>query len=92
MPKLLRGSSLSREDKGSAEGAGTAADCTERAGESPLELVLESLEQEKNTSLEVKVFVRLVETASVTTTIQARCEKVVPSVQNVIDCWHLLSS
>lgn len=43
MPKLLRGSSLSREDKGSAEGAGTAADCTERAGESSLELLLESL-------------------------------------------------
>lgn len=46
MPKLLRGSSLSREDKGSAVGAGTAADCTERAGESSLELLLESLWQE----------------------------------------------
>lgn len=34
---------MSREDKGSAEGAGTAADCTERAGESSLELLLESL-------------------------------------------------
>lgn len=44
MPKLLRGSSLSREDKGSAEGAGTAADCTERAGDSSLELLLESLQ------------------------------------------------
>ena len=43
MPKLLRGSSLSREDRARAEGAGTAADCTERAGESSLELVLESL-------------------------------------------------
>lgn len=43
MPKLFRGSSLSREDKGSAEGAGTAADWTERAGESSLELLLESL-------------------------------------------------
>lgn len=43
MPKLLRGSSLSSEDKGSAEGAGTAADCTDRAGESSLELLLESL-------------------------------------------------
>lgn len=48
MPKLLRGSSLSREDKGRAEGAGTAADCTERAGESSLELLLESLQQSKN--------------------------------------------
>lgn len=48
MPKLLRGSSLSREDKGSADGAGTAADCTERAGESSLELLLESLYQERN--------------------------------------------
>lgn len=45
MPKLLRGSSLSREDRGRAEGAGTAADCTERAGESSLELLLESLWQ-----------------------------------------------
>lgn len=43
MPKLRRGSSLSREGGGSAEGAGTAADCTERAGESSLELLLESL-------------------------------------------------
>lgn len=48
MPKLLRGSSLSREDKGSAVGAGTAADCTERAGESSLELLLESLWQKRN--------------------------------------------
>lgn len=53
MPKLLRGSSLSREDKGSAEGAGTAADCTERAGESSLELLLESLEQKSNMDLDV---------------------------------------
>lgn len=48
MPKLLRGSSLSRDDKGSAVGAGTAADCTERAGESSLELLLESLWQKRN--------------------------------------------
>lgn len=53
MPKLLRGSSLSREDKGSAEGAGTAADCTERAGESSLELLLESLQQKRNMNLDV---------------------------------------
>lgn len=55
MPKLLRGSSLSREDKGSAEGAGTAADCTERAGESSLELLLESLWQKTNMNLDVAV-------------------------------------
>lgn len=48
IPKLFRGSSLSREDRGSAEGAGTAADCTERAGESSLELLLESLWQRRN--------------------------------------------
>lgn len=48
MPKLLRGSSLSSDDKGRAEGAGTAADCTERAGESSLELLLESLWQNSN--------------------------------------------
>lgn len=53
MPKLLRGSSLSREDKGSAEGAGTAADCTERAGDSSLELLLESLKQKRNMDLDV---------------------------------------
>ena len=51
MPKLLRGSSLSSEDKGRAEGAGTAADCTERAGDSSLELLLESLQQERRTSI-----------------------------------------
>lgn len=49
MPKLLRGSSLSRDDRGRAEGAGTAADCTDRAGESSLELLLESLWQKSNT-------------------------------------------
>lgn len=48
MPKLLRGSSLSREDNGRADGAGTAADCTERAGESSLELLLDSLQQSKH--------------------------------------------
>lgn len=57
MPKLLRGSSLSREDKGSAEGAGTAADCTERAGESSLELLLESLQQKTMIDLDVVVVV-----------------------------------
>lgn len=57
MPKLLRGSSLSREDKGSAEGAGTAVDCTERAGESSLELLLESLQRKSDMNLDVKASV-----------------------------------
>lgn len=51
MPKLLRGSSLSSEVKGRAEGAGTAADCTNRAGDSSLELELESLEHRRELAL-----------------------------------------
>lgn len=39
---------MSRAGRGSADGAGTAADWTDRAGESSLELLLESLLPEKN--------------------------------------------
>lgn len=64
MPKLLRGSSLSRDDRGRAEGAGTAADCTERAGESSLELLLESLWQNSNRDWDAVVDLALAPTNS----------------------------
>lgn len=43
IPKLLRGSSFSSDGSSWDAGAGTAVDCTERAGDSSLELLLESL-------------------------------------------------
>lgn len=43
IPKLFRGSSFSRDESSWEVGAGTAADCTERAGESSLAVLLESL-------------------------------------------------
>lgn len=43
MPKLFLGSSLSRFGRGCVGGAGTAVDWTDRAGDSSLELLLESL-------------------------------------------------
>lgn len=70
MPKLLRGSSLSSDDKGRAEGAGTAADCTERAGESSLELLLESLWQNSNTDGDAVVKLIL---ASTNSAVHSKC-------------------
>lgn len=43
IPKLFRGSSFSRDESNWEVGAGTAADRTERAGESSLDVLLESL-------------------------------------------------
>lgn len=43
IPKLFRGSSFSRDGSSWDAGAGTAVDCTDRAGDSSLELLLESL-------------------------------------------------
>jgi len=45
IPKLFLGSSFSRDGSSWDAGAGTAVDCTERAGDSSLELLLESLLQ-----------------------------------------------
>lgn len=51
MPKLLRGSSPSMDKGGGAGGACVAADCTERARDPPLELLLESLLPKKQTEV-----------------------------------------
>lgn len=56
MPKLLRGSSPSMDKGGGAGGACVAADCTERARDPPLELLLESLLPMKQTKLFLSYF------------------------------------